>query len=185
MRTTNSKAWWKLVKEIIGRGRDESYPPMFDESTSRYLTDPTDKANLFNRYFLSQTELDTSTASLRDSVDEPALTIDNVLVSETEVYDQLKSLDISKASGEDGIRSKILKEAGYSLVPTLTALINKSLQLSKFRTDWNRAIVVPIHKKDDKSEVSNYRPISLLSVTSKIMERIIFKNIYNFFHCNN
>ena len=103
MRTTNSKAWWKLVKEIIGRGRDESYPPMFDESMSRYLTDPEDKANLFNRYFLPQTELDTSTASLPDSVHEPALTIDNVLVLETEGYDQLKSLNISKASGDDGI----------------------------------------------------------------------------------
>ena len=88
-------------------------------------------------------------------------------------------------SGEDGISSKLLKEAGYSLVPTLAGLLNKSLQLGKFPADWKRAIIVPIHKKDDKSEVSNYRPISLLSVTNKTMERIIFKHIYNFYHCNN
>ena len=52
---------------------------------------------------------------------------------------------------------------------SLHRLINKSLQLGTFPADWKKAIIVPIHKKD-KSEISNYRPISLLSVTSKIIE---------------
>jgi len=184
MKTTNSKAWWRLVKEILGRGSKETYPPMFDERTDSFLTSSVDKADLFNRYFLSQTDIDSSTTSLPSPVEEHLLSIDNIVVSETEVSDQLKCLDISKASGDDGLSGRILREAGYSLVPSLTVLFNKSLQLGKFPADWKKALIVPIHKKDDKSVVSNYRPISLLSVTSKIMERIIFKHIYNFFHSN-
>ena len=47
------------------------------------------------------------------------------------------------------------------------------------------ANIIPIHKKDNKDQLNNYRPISLLPVTSKILERIVFKHVYNFLHENN
>ena len=47
-------------------------------------------------------------------------------------------------------------------------------------TDWKQANIVPLHKKDDKSKVSNYRPISLTSITSKLLEHIVHSNIINF-----
>ena len=78
----------------------------------------------------------------------------------------------------------MLKEAGDAIVPSLTKLINLSLSSGKVPSSWKKANVIPIHKKDDKSKTNNYRPISLLSVVSKILERVVFKHVYNFLHNN-
>jgi hypothetical protein len=53
-----------------------------------------------------------------------------------------------------------------------------------FPSSWKIAHLIPLFKKEDPSIASNYRPVSLLSCISKIMERIIFKHVYNYFHCN-
>jgi hypothetical protein len=53
-----------------------------------------------------------------------------------------------------------------------------------FQSSWKIAHVIPLFKKEDLFIASNYRPVSLLSCISKIMERIIFKYVYNYFHCN-
>ena len=50
---------------------------------------------------------------------------------------------------------------------------------------WKQANVTPIHKKNDPSDVSNYRPISLLSTVSKVLEKIVHKYLFNFFRDNN
>ena len=102
-----------------------------------------------------------------------------------EVEDLVKNIDQNKASGPDGISPRILKEAGLSIVPSLTRLIKLSLQQRKVPMLWKRANVTPIHKKDDKDQLNNYRPISLLPVASKILECIVFKHVYNFLHENN
>ena len=55
-----------------------------------------------------------------------------------------------------------------------------SLQLRKFPSEWKNANVTPIFKKDSPSDIKNYRPISLISVIGKVMERCIFKHIHNY-----
>ena len=112
----------------------------------------------------------------------PDQTLTNVHVTESEVFDQLQCLDTNKACGHDGISAKMLKEAGNAIAPSLCRLINMSLAQCKFPAEWKKANIIPIHKKDDKSIVNNYRPISLLTILSKIMERILFKHVYNFCH---
>ncbi len=59
-------------------------------------------------------------------------------------------------------------------------LINLSLQLGEFPTEWKKANVIPIYKKKNCQHKSNYRPILLLSSISKIQEKIVFKNLYDF-----
>ena len=86
----------------------------------------------------------------------------------------MKCLDVNKSTGHDGISPRMLKEAGYSIVPSLTKLINFSLLESKFPDSWKKANVIPIHKKGDKDDTNNYRPISILPVVSKLAERIVF-----------
>jgi len=63
--------------------------------------------------------------------------------------------------------------------------MNLSLMQCEFPDAWKKANIVPIHKKDDRSMVNNYRPISILPVLSKLMEKVIFKHVYNFVHVNN
>ena len=59
------------------------------------------------------------------------------------------------------------------------------LENGKFPTEWEKANVVPAHKKGDKQNLENYRPISLLPVAGKIFERILYNNMDEFFTENN
>ena len=87
------------------------------------------------------------------------------------VEHQLQKLDTSKANGPDGISAKMLKETARSIAPSVTKLFNLSLRTGCFPTDWKTSHVVPIPKSDQHSSPSNYRPISLLSILSKVLER--------------
>ena len=142
------------------------------------------KAKEFNKFYLSHSNIDTTNANLPNNCDFPEY-IDKIDVSEEEVADQLKCLDTSKATGPDGISPKLLYEAGHSIVPSLTRLINMSLKSAKVPSMWKEANVIPLYKKGDKASVNNYRPVSLLSCVSKILERIVFKHVYNLIRDNN
>ena len=63
-------------------------------------------------------------------------------------------------------------------------MFNLSLDWGEFPSIWKRANVTPIHKKDSKSKTDNYRPISLLSCVGKILEKIVFKYMFNYFRDN-
>ena len=75
--------------------------------------------------------------------------------------------------GPDGIHGKILKNCAKSLSCPLSILFSQSYYSSKLPEDWKMANVVPVHKKGSKSNVENYRPISLTSLVGKTLERII------------
>ena len=94
-----------------------------------------------------------------------------------DVIDVIKGLDVNKATGPDNISIRLLKETVNEIAPYLCTLFNKSIKNGKFPSEWKQANVVPVHKKDSLHHVENYRPISLLSVVSKIMERCVFNGI--------
>ena len=78
----------------------------------------------------------------------------------------------------------MLKEAAPSIYKSLTKIINKSLSKCIIPKAWKQANVLPMHKKNEKSDMNNYRPISLLSCVSKVLERVIFKHVFNYFRDN-
>ena len=92
----------------------------------------------------------------------------------------IQSLPLNKASGLDGISAKLLKEAGPIVSASLTYIINRSLTTGIFPNDWKVARVTPIYKDDIKTNPNNYRPISVLPIVSKLIERIVFNQLYAF-----
>jgi hypothetical protein len=77
----------------------------------------------------------------------------------------------------------ILKRCAPLLAPSLTVLSNMSSEAAQVPSEWKKANVTPIFKKGDKQCVSNYRPISLLSTASKVMERCIFDHLFPLLAC--
>ena len=92
----------------------------------------------------------------------------------------IQTLNPNKAHGYDGISIRMIQLCCHAISKPLSILFRNSFDNSTFPVDWKKANVIPIHKKNDKQIVSNYRPISLLPICSKIFERIIFNNLYNF-----
>ncbi|CAB4029272.1 Hypothetical predicted protein, partial [Paramuricea clavata] len=106
--------------------------------------------------------------------------LDSITVSEFEVQSLLSSLSPSKATGPDGIPAYLLKRCSEVIAPSLTVIFELSLQQGVFPSEWKSANVVPIPKKGDAHEVTNYRPVSLLSQVSKVLERLIFRQVSSF-----
>ena len=108
-----------------------------------------------------------------DCSTEPELDRGFDQVTEKEVYRTIKNINISKSSGIDSMSSFVLKEAFTILVPVMTRLFNQSLTTGVFPTQWKKALVIPIPKTGSLSNVQNYRPISLLPLPGKILEKLI------------
>ena len=93
----------------------------------------------------------------------------------------LCTLDSHKSAGPDNIPPKVLKSASNILAPPLASIINTSFKHGSFPTAWKHAIVKPLHKGGDKLDLRNYRPISILPATSKIIERLAKDQLMD--HC--
>ena len=100
-----------------------------------------------------------------------------IFIAERGVFKLLQALNISKAAGPDGLRPRVLKELSSELAPILTLLFQASLHQQSLPDIWKHANVNPIYKKGDKTNPSNYRPVSLTCISCKLLEHIICSNL--------
>ena len=97
---------------------------------------------------------------------------------------QLRNLKISKSTGIDNIPAIALKLSAEVIGPSLTWIYNLSIKTGIYVDEWKKAWVMPIFKSDDRQRCENYRPISILPIVSKILERSVFNQIYKFLNDN-
>ena len=114
------------------------------------------------------------------TLSNPPNALQLIQTSDEEVFKLSKAIDPSKASGPDELPGRLLKVCTNEITPFLTGLINMSLRLDQFPKGWKCANIVPIFKKGNSENVSNYRPISLLSLVSKIAERCVYDKLLLF-----
>ena len=101
------------------------------------------------------------------------------------VHRLVSSLRVDKATGLDGSSARLLKEACPDIRPSLTHIINLSIRCRCFPDEGKISKVLPLNKEDIESDPNKYRPISFLPVVSKIMEKVIFKQLYEYLSHNN
>ena len=137
--------WWKTLKHFIKPEKSASLPPLYNDDT--VFTEEIDKATLTNDFFVEQTKLDESNASLPPDVPLSENNLNSILTSPLEVESILKSLQLGKASGPDAINNRILRELASPLSLPLSDLFNYSLSTSKVPLIWKEANDTPIFKK--------------------------------------
>lgn len=106
-------------------------------------------------------------------LDRRAPEIQDMDILPSEVESKLHSLNPSSAPGPDEVHPRVLREARRELCRPLTLLFRKSLDSGTVPLDWTLGSVVPIYKKGNRQEPGNYRPVSLTSVVSKVLESLI------------
>lgn len=140
-------------------------------------------AHLFAEYFqevydasvnVALTNIDSVTRSYHGHVDVP---MSNCLIKESEVLDALKSLDVGKGPGPDGLPPILLQNCAETLHKPLHKIFLLSLHTGCFPTRWKLAFLTPIHKSGSLNDVRNYRPISMLSICGKVFESIVYKKV--------
>jgi len=98
----------------------------------------------------------------------------DIVIDEDDVYEALCCIDPSKSCGPDEIVGRLLKEGTPCRSTPLTKLFNLSLKTCVLPSDWTSANITPVHKKGSRHHPRNYRPISLTSISVKILERLKF-----------
>jgi hypothetical protein len=173
----NPKRFWSFVKS---KNKNRSIPHEM-KYNDIYSDTSEGKANLFNDYFASVFGPIDATSNDRSNIHDNSGALNdslsNVIICVKDVHEVMSKLDSSKAFGPDSLSPVVLKTCCNELEESVCKLINRSLAEGVVPNDWLNANVIPIHKGKDKQKVENYRPISLLSIVSKIAERCIYNKI--------
>ncbi|VDI36004.1 Hypothetical predicted protein [Mytilus galloprovincialis] len=144
---TNVKNWWKFLRNLSGQpSKASNYPPLL--VNNEYVEDDNEKSNAFNLFFCKQATVDDSTASFPNtpcSDDIPVL--NNIIITEEEVFDHLSLLDVTKATGLDEISGRLLKYAARELSTPLAQLFNKSIREAVYPETWKLASVYTSFQK--------------------------------------
>ena len=104
------------------------------------------------------------------------------VTSQDDIAKIIQNLDSGKAHGHDSISIRILKICGSAIYELLAIIFKQCVDTGIFPSAWKKGNVVPIHKKDDKQTLKNYRPVSLLPICGKILERLMFNEMFKFFY---
>ena len=173
LNSNNPKQYWKIMK-ILMKGKSTTViPPLLNLNDGSITDDDSEKVELLNNYFVSICDVDDSNAALPSFPKRSNSTISDINIIEDDVVDVIKILKVNKASGPDEISHRMLKLIEMPIARPLAILFNESLKCCKFPNLWKLAHVIPLYKKDDSSNVCNYRPISLLSCIGKNFERVV------------
>ena len=185
---TDSSKLWKTIKSIISTNVCSSQVESL-VIDGENITDPASISARFGTFFSS------ITASLRQTLPStphpfllhhplgnpgPGVNFRLTSISEDFVHKQLRAINIMKSSGLENIPSRLLKDGADALVKPLTLLMNRTIYEGTIPSDWKHAVVTPVHKADPKTVPSHFRPISVLPVFSKILERAVHQMIYKY-----
>ena len=102
-----------------------------------------------------------------------------------EINQIISKLKIDSAPGPDSFTPTLIKLIKSEIVIPLTHIMNLSLESGTFPNLWKEAQVTPVHKNGSKQNPTNYRPISLLAIFSKILEKIVNKRLTSYLETNN
>ena len=184
----NMKETWNLINNLIKN--NATGKPVVKEilSNDQIVNDPIDIANKFNEFFInvgpnlaSKIPSVPTHASVRDTMPSPnpfSMFIEPC--TEHEIINITNNLNNSKGIGLDGYSVKVVKYVINDIAYPLCKIFNQSFLIGIFPDKLKHAKITPIFKSDDKLLVNNYRPVSLLPVLSKILEKLMHKRIMAF-----
>ena len=173
---TARKTYWSLINTVLNKAKIPIIPPLVENEL--FITDFTEKAQLFNEYFILQcTTIDIGSQIPQHDPVTTSL-IDGFAISEEKILNIIRSLNINKAHGWDEISVRMIKLSDAALILPLKIIFTNCLRHGLFPEIWKHANVVPVHKKNVKNLKGIYRPISLLPVFGKILEKLVYDSLY-------
>ena len=187
----NMKESWKTINELLNK-RSKSCNIDCLEDSGNAIVNKKDISNAMNNFFCTIGE---KLANKIDAAPNPLLSGDFAgsdssvrfqfrAIEVKEIREAIAKMKTSKSFGKDNISCYFLKLALPFIENSLACLFNTSLVTSQFPDSWKLARVTPIFKEGDKAEKSNYRPISVLPVISRLFEKLVTNQLYQHMNDN-
>ena len=175
--TQDPKTMWEILKEIMPNKKNAGVPKTDSLSALK-----------FNHFFTSIAEKLCERFQLSTYIKPLTPRVNNKFsmeeVNEMFVCNELKRLKSKKATGLDGMSARLLKDAASVIAKPITYIINLTISTGEIPPELKEAKVTPIFKNGKRTEESNYRPISVLPLVSKVMERAIQVQLVKFLEAN-
>ena len=160
---------WAVAKSACGLQSRDSIPPLADSGCVAISS--LDKADCLNRAFAAQCSAPSSTPPTLP-MGPPGSKFTFSMISIADVLKRLASLNVWKASGLDELPNGFLKECRFAIAEPLTHIFNFPLSTGVFPAAWKVGSIQPVYKQS-RSCATSYRPITLLSCVSKILEGFV------------
>lgn len=184
---------WKSVKGCLGWGGGG--PPTQLFSDGKIVSSPSGLASIVNKFFLDKIKrlresipavISDPLSRLREAMKERQCSFSLQPVSVSDVLKIIKGLKNSSATGVDYIDTRTVKLVADLIAPALTHIINLSIRTSTFPNIWKYAKVIPLLKsfQCDPLLPKSYRPVALLPILSKVMEKAVFSQLANYLEQN-
>ena len=175
---TSPKAYWSILKRFLNKVKIPEIPPLLIGNV--FETNFKSKAGIFNEYFSTQcTTLDNGSTLPQFNFRTPhRLTYIDILPSDLSKI--IKDLNPNKSHGHDNLSIRMIQICGESIIPPLILLFESSIQSGNFPDSWKKGNITPVHKKQSKNLVNNYRPISLLPILGKVFEKVIYNSLFKY-----
>ena len=179
---TTQKSYWKIINRVMNRCRTPRIPPII--VNNMFIINIKEKTKYFNDFFSKQCRPITNSSVLPAFNFLTEKRIDNIAIENGEIISLIRKINPSKAAGSDGISGQMLLICDNSVILPLKIIFSNIMATSTYPDLWKLANVTPVFKKGDKQLIKNYRPISLLPICGKILEKIIFNNLYSYLNTN-
>ena len=187
---SNPKQLWQNMHDVTNRTTNQQISFIHDDSDNPIL-DPEETANKFNSFFTSLHEkINNSNCSQTKDFSKLQDFVQGKIPNETEftiplvtthfIQSQLQNLRVSKATGIDDLSAKYLKFAAPIISEPLAKILNLSIQTGNYPDALKKAKVTTIFKRGEKSDINNFRPISVLPIITGVFERHISKCLVSF-----
>lgn len=173
---THPKFFWTYVKSK--RQNKSNYPQqMYFNDVA--ISDQKNICSAFNDFFQRNFRQPSSQYKASDTeISSHYNTIHSIQVTEQYVLKLIANVDATKGAGTDKIPPTFFINCANSLAVPIALIFNRCLRDGYFPKIWKQAHIVPVHKKGQKAFIENYRPISILNVLSKLLERVVHNHIY-------
>ena len=188
----NPGSIYKIFQEVgAGKSQHKRSTISSVKVGDTHIDDSTEMANEFNNFFvniaskLKEPVTNSNHEKLREFCEAklPAETKFTIpIIQKEKVSKFLSNIDINKATGIDMIGPRLLKLAAPFIANEITFICNHSITNSVFPSKWKEAKVTPLHKNGPHEEINNYRPISILPVLSKVLEKHVHESLSEFLH---
>ena len=190
--SNNSAKTWKNVKGILNWQSSGSPSKLFYKGSLK--TKSQDIADAQNEFFIEKVEqiranlpqpLSDPLSKLRSLMTGRQCSFKLSMVNPDQVDSIISSLNNTTAFGFDQIDTSIIKLVKPEILPSVTHIINLSITLKRFPASWKKSKIIPLHKKDDHLDPKNYRPVDIVPILSKILERAVFNQLIAYLNENN
>ena len=174
--------FYKFVNRRIGRKHNIG---ILQTDSGQYITTNEEKAELLNSYFSSVNSPDNGVVPTFQRRVANDVKLDCVDFNSDAILKVSKKIKFKITADPDGYSYYLLKQILPGIVSPLSMMFESFMSVGKVPTGWKTAIITPLFKKGISSQVSNYRPISLTSIFSKLMERVVAEHLIAYLRDHN